>query len=421
MDSVAAIVRSDSRRALATLIRILGDIDLAEESLQDAVAQALQNWPKSGRPENPLAWLITTARNKAIDRQRRRSLETRYSQSQQALQQTGAGAGSGEEEMEEAVLGLHIQDDLLRLIFTCCHPALARPVQTALTLKTVAGLSVAEIARSFLVPVKTMEQRLIRAKRKIADAGIPYEVPRPADLPARLEAVLTVVYLIFNEGYSSSGEGDLVRVDLCREAIRLARMLVRLFRGEPEVSGLLALLLLQHSRHRARLDSDGRFMTLDQQDRALWDRAMIAEGQSLVEKALHQKRPGPYQIQAAIAALHCQAQDPAATDWPQIAELYAALERRQPSPVVTLNRAAAISKAQGAEAGLELLATIEDLPDMRRYHHFHAVRAALLRDCGKASEAIAAFEQALLLTRNPSEREYLQSQIRAFRREDRAG
>lgn len=421
MDAVAAIVRSDSRRALATLIRILGDIDLAEESLQDAVAQALDHWPRSGTPENPVAWLITTARNKAIDRQRRRVLETRYSESQQDLAVNARVGDLAEENMEEAVLDLHIQDDLLRLIFTCCHPALARPVQTALTLKTIAGLSVAEIASGFLVPVKTMEQRLIRAKRKIADAGIPYEVPRPADLPERLEAVLSVVYLIFNEGYASSGDGKLIRTDLCKEGIRLARMLVRLFRGEPEVSGLLALLLLQHSRHRARLDVEGQFVALDQQDRRLWDAGMIAEGQSLVEKALHQKRPGTYQIQAAIAALHCQALDPQKTDWPQIAELYAALARRQPSPVVTLNRAAAVSKAEGAQAGLDLLATIEDLADMRRYQYFHSVRAALLRECGRTSEAIAAFEQALLLTRNPSERNFLMVQIKALRARDLAG
>ena len=417
MDSVAAIVRSDSRRALATLIRILGDIDLAEDSLQEAVAQALDHWPRSGTPENPLAWLIKTARNKAIDRQRRRALETRYSESQKDLSETTGEDGS----MEEAVLSLHIHDDLLRLIFTCCHPALSQSVQIALTLKTIAGLSVPEIASGFLVPVKTMEQRLTRAKRKIADAGIPYEVPRPADLPERMDAVLTVVYLIFNEGYSSSGEGDLIRVDLCREGIRLARMLARIFRGEPEVSGLLALLLLQHSRHRARLDEDGHIITLDKQDRAKWDGGMIAEGRSLVEKALHLKRPGPYQIQAAIAAVHSQAVDPVQTDWQQIARLYEALERRMPSPVVTLNRAAAIAKAEGAPAGLKLLGTIEDVPDMRRYHHFHSVRGALLRDCGQVSEAIAAFEQALLLTRNASERAFLREQVSELRRNDLAG
>lgn len=417
MDSVAAIVRSDSRRALATLIRILGEIDLAEDSLQEAVAQALDHWPRSGTPENPLAWLIKTARNKAIDRQRRRALETRYSESQKDLSETTGEDGS----MEEAVLSLHIHDDLLRLIFTCCHPALSQSVQIALTLKTIAGLSVPEIASGFLVPVKTMEQRLTRAKRKIADAGIPYEVPRPADLPERMDAVLTVVYLIFNEGYSSSGEGDLIRVDLCREGIRLARMLARIFRGEPEVSGLLALLLLQHSRHRARLDEDGHIITLDKQDRAKWDGGMIAEGRSLVEKALHLKRPGPYQIQAAIAAVHSQAVDPGQTDWQQIARLYEALERRMPSPVVTLNRAAAIAKAEGAPAGLKLLGTIEYVPDMRRYHHFHSVRGALLRDCGQVSEAIAAFEQALLLTRNASERAFLREQVSQLRRNDLAG
>lgn len=421
MESVDALVRSDSKRALATLIRILGDIDLAEESLQEALAQALLHWPRTGRPENPLAWLIATARNKATDRLRRRGVETRYRSTQQQSLDPPHGRGKAEDAMEEAVLGLHLQDDLLRLIFTCCHPALARPVQTALTLKTIAGLSVAEIASGFLVPVKTMEQRLARAKRKITDAGIPYEVPRPADLPERLSAVLSVVYLIFNEGYASSSAGDLIRADLCQEAVRLARLLVRLFRGEPEVSGLLALLLLQHSRHRARLDPTGHFVPLDQQDRRLWDRGMIAEGRSLVEKALHQKRPGPYQIQAAIAALHCQAVDPKTTDWPQIVELYGALERRQPSPVVTLNRAAALSKAEGAGAGLDLLATIEDLPDMRRYHYFHSLRAALLAECGREPEAIAAFEQALLLTRNPSERAYLRSRVQALRARDVAG
>ena len=417
MDSIAAILRSNSRRALATLIRILGDIDLAEESLQDAVAQALDRWPESGIPQNPSSWLITTGRNKAIDRKRRQVLEARYGESQREL----LGQPHREEAMEQAILSLHIHDDLLRLIFTCCHPALARQAQIALTLKTIAGLSVAEIASGFLVPEKTMEQRLTRAKRKIADAGIPYEVPRASDLPARLDAVLTVVYLIFNEGYSSSADGALIRADLCREGIRLARMLARLFRGEPEVSGLLALVLLQNSRHRARLDGDGRIITLDKQDRALWDGSLIAEGQSLVEKALHQKRPGPYQIQAAIAAVHSQAIDPAQTDWPQIAELYAALERRQPSPVVTLNRAVAVAKAYGGGAGLALLATIETLPDMRRYHHFHSARGALLRECGQVSEAIAAFEQALLLTRNPSERGYLREQIAGLRGEGLVG
>lgn len=420
MDSIGAVLRSNSRRALATLIRILGDIDLAEESLQDAAAQALDRWPASGIPQNPSAWLITTARNKAIDRKRREVLEQRYGEAQRELF-TRPEAGGKEEAMEEAMLSLHIRDDLLRLIFTCCHPALARPAQIALTLKTVAGLSVAEIASGFLVPEKTMEQRLTRAKRKISDAGIPYEVPRASDLPARLDAVLTVVYLIFNEGYSSSAAGALIRVDLCREAIRLARMLVRLFRGEPEVSGLLALLLLQHSRHKARQDADGGIVTLDKQDRARWDWNLIAEGQSLVEKALHQKRPGTYQIQAAIAAVHSQAIDPAQTDWPQIAQLYLALERRQPSPVVTLNRAVAVAKAEGAAAGLALLADIEALPDMRRYHHFHSVRAALLRDAGRTSEAIAAFEQSLLLTRNPSEQAYLRTQIAELRAQDRAG
>lgn len=419
MDSIGAVLRSNSRRALATLIRILGDIDLAEDSLQDAVAQALDRWPQTGIPQNPSAWLITTARNKAIDRKRRQALEKRYGESQREL--FAQPEGPREEAMEEAILSQHIRDDLLRLIFTCCHPALARPAQIALTLKTVAGLSVAEIASGFLVPEKTMEQRLTRAKRKIADAHIPYEVPRAFDLPGRLDAVLTVVYLIFNEGYSSSAPGALIRVDLCQEGIRLARMLVRLFRGEPEVSGLLALLLLQHSRHAARLDNDGGIITLDKQDRALWDRGMIAEGRSLVEKALHQKRPGPYQIQAAIAALHSQAVDPEKTDWPQIAELYAALERRQSSPVVTLNRAVAIAKADGATAGLKLLAEIEALPDMRRYHHFHSVRGALLRECGQVSAAIAAFEQALLLTRNPSEQSYLRRQIVDLRRDDLAG
>ncbi|MHA1571549.1 MAG: RNA polymerase sigma factor, partial [Alphaproteobacteria bacterium] len=307
MDQVALQVRASYPKALATLIRLLGDITSAEDALQEALARAVEAWPRDGVPDNAVAWLVTTARRKAIDVHRRRGVETRYSQN---IQAEDAGVVQPEDTVLEEALTLHLRDDLLRLLFTCCHPALGEEAQIALTLKTVAGLSVEEIASAFLVLPGAMERRLSRVKRKISEAKIPYDVPRASVLPERLRAVLAVVYLIFNEGYSASGNERLIRVELCDEAIRLARLLHRLFRDEPEVWGLLALLLLQHSRHRARLDGQGEIVLLDRQDRSLWDSRMTVEGRFLVEKALRMKRPGPYQVQAAIAAVHSEAMQP---------------------------------------------------------------------------------------------------------------
>ncbi len=305
-------------------------------------------------------------------------------------------------------------DDLLRLIFTCCNPVLAQEDQVALTLKKVAGLTVSEIARAFLVSVKTMEQRLTRAKRRLREAGLPYETPAATQLPERLDAVLAVIYLLFNEGYSASGDAGLIRAELCNEAIRLARLLSRLFRSEAEVTGLLALLLLQHTRRRARLDRVGNIIPLDEQNRQLWDQGLIAEGRVLVEKALRQKRPGPYQIQAAIAALHDEAEHAKDTDWAQIAELYGVLERYQSSPVITLNRAVAVAQAQGARAGIALLRTIEKSPGLQGYHHFHAALGALLMEEGEIDSALASYKKALSLTRNVSEQAFLRQKINSL-------
>ncbi len=411
MDALAATLKAAYPRALATLIRLLQDIDAAEDVLQEAITRALEVWPGEGIPNNPVAWLVTTGRNKAIDLHRRYKLEVRHHESLLAM----VDNNPFNRQVSEAVLHQHFNDDLLRLIFTCCHPALAQEEQIALTLKTVAGLSVPEIARAFLVPPKTLEQRLTRAKRKLRDEGISYAVPTVAQLPARLDAVLAVIYLLFNEGYSASGGPELIRTGLCNEAIRLARMLSRLFRAEAEVTGLLALQLLQHSRYRARVDGAGHIIPLDEQNRTLWDHSLIAEGRALVEKALRQKRPRPYQIQAAIAAVHSEAARAEDTDWAQIAELYCVLERYQPSPVVTLNRAVAVAKVQGARAGIALLRTIENTPEIRRYHHFHAALAALLAADNQPCNAIAAYEKALSLTQNPGERAFIHRKISSLK------
>jgi RNA polymerase sigma-70 factor (ECF subfamily) len=407
VDALAATLRAAQPRALATLIRLLRNIDLAEDVVQEAITRALERWPREGVPDNPVAWLVTTGRNRAIDLHRRRKLEVRHLTS--VFLEDAHNPFRGE--AVDMTLPRHVNDDLLRLIFTCCHPTLAQEDQVALTLKTVAGLSVPEIARAFLISPKTMEQRLTRVKRRIHEEGIPYEPPTAGQLPERLDAVLSVMYLLFNEGYSASGEAELIRAELCDEAIRLARMGARLFRGEAEVTGLLALLLLQHARRRARLDRAGNIIPLDEQNRKLWDQSLITEGRALLEKGLWQKRPGPYQIQAAIAALHDEAERAEDTDWTQIAELYYALERYQPSPVVTLNRAVAVAKVQGPRAGIALLRTIEDVPDLQRYHHFHAALGALLAEDGEIGAAVAAYEQALSLTRNPSEKAFLRKKI----------
>ncbi|WP_299399766.1 RNA polymerase sigma factor [Pelagibius sp.] len=409
---IASALKIARPKALATLIRLLGGLDPAEDALQEALARALEVWPQRGLPDNPSAWLIQTGRNKAIDQIRRRSLESAYCRAERQL----ASGGPPDLDLSADALRLHLRDDLLRLVFTCCHPSLSEDLQIALTLKTIAGLSVEEIARAFLLQPRAMEQRLVRAKRRLAEERVPYEVPDARALPGRLGTVLSVVYLIFNEGYKAHRAPELVRRDLCLEALRLARLLKRLYGGEPEVGGLLALILLQHSRRDARLDGAGDIVALDEQDRGLWDRQMIVEGQALVEQALRRKQPGPYQIQAAIAALHAGPETAAATDWAQIAELYGILERYQGGPVVRLNRAVAIAKAGDLAVGLAMLDDLSGQPEMQRYHHFHAARAALLAEAGDAPAALERYEAALGLAANPAEQAYLRRRIGALRK-----
>jgi len=398
-ETVNAVYLSESRRVLATLIRLLGDFDAAEEALHDAFRAALEQWPRDGVPANPRAWLVSAGRFKAIDSMRRRARFDALDNFDVAVVDTAAWAD------EESV-----EDDRLRLIFTCCHPALAPDAQVALTLREVCGLTTEEIARAFLTPAPTLAQRIVRAKGKIKDARIPYQVPTPAELPERLDAVLRVIYLVFNEGYAASSGAALMRHDLSSEAIRLGRLLVELM-PEPEAIGLLALMLLHESRRAARTSPSGELILLDDQDRTLWDRNQIAEGARLVEQALSSRRFGPYTIQAAIAALHAEAPSAKETDWAEIVGLYEVLLRADPSPVIALNRAVAVAMRDGPAAGLALVDAILERGDLADYRLAHAARAELCRRLGRTADARASFKRALSLAKQEPERRFLERRI----------
>jgi RNA polymerase sigma-70 factor (ECF subfamily) len=394
---IERVFRDEYGRAVAVLTGVFGDIDVAEEAVQDAFTAAVQRWPSAGLPPSPAGWIITTARNRAIDRLRKEaSREDRHAQA--ALLRCSQ-PGRDDPAEEDAV-----PDDRLRLIFTCCHPALAVGAQVALTLRLLGGLSTGEIARAFLVPEPTMAQRIVRAKGKIRDAGIPYRVPDEADLPDRVAAVAAVVYLIFNEGYTASSGDRLVRDDLCAEAIRLGRLLARLMPDEPEAMGLLALMLLIESRRAARTTPEGDMVLLSDQDRSRWDRELIAEGQAIVRACLRRDQPGPYQIQAAINAVHSDAPVGGAADWQQILQLYDQLLAFTPTPIVALNRAVAVAEVQGPDAALNIVESL----DLDRYYLFHAIRADLLRRLGRKAEAAAAYRAAIARTENAAERAFLQ-------------
>jgi RNA polymerase sigma-70 factor, ECF subfamily len=403
-EAVNAVYIEHSRRVLATLIRLLGDFDVAEEALHDAFRAALEQWPRDGVPANPRAWLVSAGRFKAIDGLRRRS---RFD----ALDDVAERASIAITDPAAWADAESVEDDRLRLIFTCCHPALAPDAQVALTLREVCGLTTEQIAQAFLTPAPTLAQRIVRAKAKIRDARIPYQVPTPAELPARLDAVLRVIYLVFNEGYEATSGELLTRSDLSTEAIRLGRLLAELL-PEPEVLGLLALMLLHESRREARTSPSGELIRLDEQDRSHWNRALISEGTRLVEQALLSRRFGPYTIQAAISAVHAEAADPAATDWNEIVGLYDILLRADPSPIIELNRAVAVAMRDGPAVGVTLIEDIFARGDLLEYRLAHAARAELCRRLGRVSDALESYERAIGLTRQDPERRFLERQLR---------
>lgn len=403
-ERIEAVYRAESRAVLATLIRLLGDFDRAEEALHEAFRAALEKWARDGVPESPRAWLISAGRFRSIDQRRR---DARFDAYDPLAHDVAAEDGSRPEDALEAD---RFADDRLRLIFTCCHPALASEARIALTLREVCGLTTEQIAQAFLTPAPTLAQRIVRAKAKIRDARIPYEVPSPAELPERLDSVLRVIYLVFNEGYTASSGPELMRVDLATEAIRLGRLLSEML-PEAEVLGLLALMLLHDSRRAARTSSAGELIVLDEQDRSLWDRRQIEEGSALVERALASRRFGPYTLQAAIAAIHCAAGRAADTDWNEIAGLYDLLRRVEPTPVVELNRAVAVAMRDGAAAGLALIDELLARGDLAEYRLAHAARADLCRRLGRTGDARTAYARALALTRQDAERQFLQRRL----------
>ncbi len=404
LDFIASTLAGARPQAVAALLRYFRDLDLAEEAFQEASLRALSHWPKNGPPRDPAAWLILVGRNAALDHVRRRSRQAELPPEEEV-----SDLDDAEARMAERLDGADYRDDILRLLFICCHPDLPATQQIALALRVVCGMSVAQIARAFLVSDSAMEQRITRAKAKVAGAGVPFEPPGPVERAERLGAVAAMVYLLFNEGYSAGPSESAGRGSLCDEAIRLARLLLRLYPAEPEIMGLAALMLLQHARAPARFSADGSTVLLEDQDRTAWNRPMIAEGLALIDKAMRHKVPGAYQVQAAIAALHARAATPAETDWPQIAFLYGALERMQPSPVITLNRAVAVSKVAGAEAALALIEPLA-VP-LSGYFHFFGVKGALLKQMGRASEAREAFLRAIALARTPAEAAHIRTHL----------
>ena len=408
---IDAALTSARPQAVGALLRYFRNLDTAEEAFQNASLRALKSWPQNGPPRDPAAWLIMVGRNAAIDDIRRNRKQEPLPEDDQAISDTD----DAEEQLAERLDGSHYRDDILRLLFICCHPDLPATQQIALALRIVSGLSVKQIARAFLVSEAAMEQRITRAKARVAEADVPFETPGAIERSERLASVAAMIYLIFNEGYSASGDAAEIRAPLCEEAIRLARLLLRLFQSEPEIMGLTALLLLQHARAAARFDADGAVILLDDQDRTLWNQKMIAEGLALIDKAMRHRRSGPYQVQAAIAALHARAEKPEDTDWKQIDLLYGALEIMQPSPVVTLNRAVAVSKVRGAESALELIEPLA--PRLSNYFHYFGVRGAFLMQLGRNDEARVAFDRAIALANTTAEAAHIRMHLDRLKRD----